>query len=530
MKNPRSSRTPRIHRIARVFLVLAAMALLVSWNFPVNVRASAGDLDPAFGSGGKVTTDMGSNEGAQAIALQSDGKLIVAGWVGTKKKGGNFAVARYNRDGSLDSSFGTYGVADYDFDRNTDNVAAVAIQSDGKIVLAGVVVSTQSRSFDFGLARLNADGSLDFSFGSGGRIVLDFYGHEDRVLGVAIQSDGKIVAAGHCYTAQGPAFALARFNPDGSADTSFGSGGKVDTDFFNSGSTGRAVVIQSDGRILLAGAAIGNFALARYSSDGTLDPTFGEGGKVTTDFQSGIDWATAVFIQPDGKILAAGGSAHGAAGGDFALARYNTDGSVDPSFGENGTVATDFFGNYDSAYGVLLQPDGRILATGYALTSADYSSSDFALARYNSNGSLDTSFGFNGKVSTDFFGDEDSAFEAVLTHNGRVIAAGYSVRGSTHADIALACYKAFEVVPQVTGAEVIGKKLYLYGKGFDFDAELLMNGDVQKGTTNDSASPSTMLIARKSGKKIAPGGTVTLQVRNPDGTLSSEFIFTRPVD
>jgi uncharacterized delta-60 repeat protein len=532
MKNLRSQTTRRAHGIVRVFLAIVAMALLVSWNFPVDVEASAGELDPAFGSGGKVTTDMGGNEGARASALQPDGKLIVAGLAESKKKEAKFAVARYNRDGSLDSSFGGDGVAGYSFDAYNDNATTVAIQPDGKIVVAGDVFTRQSLSYDFALVRFNSDGSLDFSFGSRGEVLLDFYGLEDRIYGVAIQPDGKIIAAGWCDAGGGNDFALARFNPGGSVDTSFGSQGRVNTDFFHSSDTATAVAIQSDGRIVLAGSESGNFALARYNSDGMLDPTFGAEGKVNTDFHNDWDWANALVIEPDGKILVAGYAGSGAASVnyDFALARYNADGSFDPSFGDEGRVSTDFFGNVDSAYDILIQPDGHIIVTGFAATSADFSSDDFALARYNSDGSLDTSFGLNGKVNTDFFGDDDWAFDAVLTLNGRVIAVGLSTSGSTRQDIALACYKAFEVTPQITGAEVIGKKLYVYGNGFDFDADVLMNGAVQKKTTNDAAGPSTMLIAKKTGKKIDRGETVILQVRNPDGTMSNEYSFTRPVD
>jgi uncharacterized delta-60 repeat protein len=292
MKNFRSQTTRRAHGIVRVFLAIVAMALLVSWNFPVNVEALAGDLDPAFGSGGKVTTDMGRDEGGLAIALQPDGKVIVAGWAESKKKGRDFAVARYNRDGSLDSSFGTDGVAGYDFDRGDDVATAVAIQSDGKIVVAGYAYSDLSQSDDFGLVRFNSDGSLDSSFGSGGQVLLDFYGLKDAVNGVAIQSDGKIIVAGYCLVSTDQCdFALARFNPDGSADTSFGSQGRVNTNLFNRCDEAYAMAIQSDGRIVLAGGTsepitFGDFGLARYNSDGTLDLTFGTGGKIKTDFSA----------------------------------------------------------------------------------------------------------------------------------------------------------------------------------------------------------------------------------------------------
>jgi hypothetical protein len=154
---------------------------------------------------------------------------------------------------------------------------------------------------------------------------------------------------------------------------------------------------------------------------------------------------------------------------------------------------------------------------------------DFALARYNGDGSLDDTFGVSGKTTTDFYGQDDWAWGTALTPNGRIIAAGYAMNPE-NADMALACYTAFEVTPEVTGAEVRSKKLYVYGKNFGMEAELLMNGEKQKKTSNDGLNPSSLLITKKAGKKIGRGETVTLQVRNPDGRLSNEYSFTRPVE
>jgi len=212
------------------------------------------------------------------------------------------------------------------------------------------------------------------------------FGGSDYGFSVALQPDGKIVVAGYA----GGDFALARYNSDGALDTSFGSGGKVTTDFGGSyHPDGFSVALQPDGKIVVAGYAGGDFALARYNSDGALDTSFGSGGKVTTDF-GGSDAGYSVALQPDGKIVVAG-----YAGLDFALARYNSDGALDTSFGTGGKVTTDFSGGRDVGYSVALQPDGKIVVAGYAGV-------DFALARYNSDGALDTSFGSGGKVTTDF--------------------------------------------------------------------------------------------------------------------------------
>jgi uncharacterized delta-60 repeat protein len=292
------------------------------------------------------------------------------------------------------------------------------------------------------------------------------------------------------------------------------------------------MAIQPDGKIVLAGYG-GNqysgaeFALARYNSDGSLDSTFGASGKVTTDLFGQVDAAYAAALQPDGRIVLAGFSgivAGFGSGGedavDFALVRYNSDGSLDKSFGSGGKVVTDF-GNNEAIYAVGVQSGGRIVAAGAAGFG---DTSDFALARYNPDGSLDSTFGSTGKITTDFSG-WDEAYALAILPSGRIVAAGASSTGG----FALACYQIEAFIPNITGAEVGGKKLYVYGKNFDNGAELLMNGEKQKKTFNDEVTPATMLVARKSGSNIAPGETATLQVRNSDGSMSNQFSFTRPV-
>ena len=174
-----------------------------------------------------------------------------------------------------------------------------------------------------------------------------------------------------------------------------------------------------------------DFALARYNPNGTLDGTFGTGGKVTTDFNGDDDEAHALVLQPDGKLVAAGQAESGYRGRDFALARYNPNGSLDATFGTGGKVTTDFAGNDDAAFGAVLQSDGKIVAAGGAKTSR---SQDFALARYNANGSLDATFGTGGKVTTDFAGNDDAAFALALQQDGKLVAAGGANVGRSRTD------------------------------------------------------------------------------------------------
>jgi uncharacterized delta-60 repeat protein len=404
-------------------LSLALLALaLVAGGLPGAAVAESGALDPTFGSGGEVTTDLGGSDSAQAVAVQSDGKIVAAGLSGAA----DFALARYNADGSLDTGFGSGGKVTTDFG-GSDAASALAIQSDGRIVAAG-----RSGSGDFALARYNADGSLDPTFGSGGKVTTDLGGF-DVALGVALQGDGKIVAVGG--GGSGSDFLVARYKPDGSLDSTFGSGGLVTTDF-GGFEAATAVALQGDGRIVVTGSTFSGgfqqFVLARYNGDGSLDTTFGSGGKVTTDFGLGSGFGGALAIQSDGKLVAAG-----RAGVDFVLARYKGDGSLDSSFGSGGFVTTDFGGAlFDAAFGVALQANGKVVAAGSTFNSFSPPAADFALARYNPDGSLDASFGSGGKVTTGF-GGFDAASGVALQADGKIIAAG---QGGVGSDFALARY------------------------------------------------------------------------------------------
>ena len=508
----------------RLFLAIACALLLLSLNLLGTIRADDGDLDPSFGEGGKVITAF--NGAAYSIAVQPDGKLVLAGGGTTE-----FALARYNGDGTLDSSFGANGEVTTEVLHHYNSAFAVAIQTDGKIVAAGGA-GDFSTSDGFALVRYNSDGSLDSSFGDGGKVTTAFDSSEGEAYAIAIQSDGMIVAGGYVFGVPNYQFALARYRPNGKLDKSFGVGGKVTTSFSNLGLTARSLAIQPDAKIVVAGYAGGDpagrvdFALARYNSDGNLDSTFGASGKVITDLFGQFDFAYAAALQPDGRIVLAGfsGIVPGFGGGgeeaaDFALVRYNSDGSLDTSFGFGGKVVTDF-GTNEVINAVGIQRDGRIVAAG-AAGAGD--TSDFALARYNPDGSLDSTFGSTGKITTGFSGWDGATALAILPA-GRIVAAGYSAPG-----FALACYQIEAFLPIITGAEVSGKKLYVYGKNFDNGAELLMNGEKQKKTFNDEVTPATILVAKKSGRNIAPGETVTVQVRNGDGSMSNQFSFTRPV-
>jgi uncharacterized delta-60 repeat protein len=368
-------------------LVAAGLSRQRSGSFALARYTGRGALDKRFGRGGKVLTRLGVY-GAYGLAIQRDGKLVAGGYGG---------LVRYDPAGKLDPGFGRRGIeAGFDaFD--------VAVQNDGKIVAAG------ASRHHFALARFTVRGSLDPSFGQGGKVTTSF---QLAAAVVAIQTDGKIVGAGSSYDRS----LLARYTAHGKPDPNFGKGGKVVPAIAPLG-----LAIQPDGKLIVAGGDyVGgseDFALARYNPDGRLDTSFGDGGKVLTDFtrnpncsdcEKSNETANAVTLEPDGKIIAAGRSdangsydSMGHSSDDFALARYTSDGTLDQSFGRDGKVLTHFVGQQRKpsssiAQAVVIQTDGKIVLAGLG------NGYDFALARYTPSGRLDGSFGRGGKVLTDF--------------------------------------------------------------------------------------------------------------------------------
>jgi len=397
-----------------------------------------GRLDPTFGANGIVTTDFGFwGDRGTSVVLQPDGKLVVVGQIyNANTESEDFELVRYNSDGSFDTSFGTDGKVATDFG-NSDSGNSIALQPDGKLVVAGWVYNATTSNQDFGLSRYNPDGSLDTTFGIGGRVTTDF-GQDDEAYSIALQPDGKLVVAGriHNPNTDNWDFGLSRYNSDGSLDTTFGIGGKVASDF-GQDDEAYSIALQPDGKLVAVGRFYNpstyssDFGLSRYNPDGSLDTTFGIGGKVTTDF-GGFDSAYSTVVQPDGKLVAVGRFYNPTTySSDFGLTRYNSDGSLDTTFGIAGRVTTDF-GQDDEAYGVAVQPDGKLVAVGQFYNPSTYSQ-DFGLSRYNPDGSLDTTFGIGGKVTINSGYDEGRS--VVVQPDGKLV-----VAGSTNGDFALLRY------------------------------------------------------------------------------------------
>ncbi|MFG2335324.1 calcium-binding protein [Streptomyces yangpuensis] len=414
-----------------------ALGLALAVALPGAALAAPGDLDPSFGGDGVVTTDLGAAEAAADTVVQPDGRIVAVGGDATDFFG-NFAAVRYNPDGSLDTTFGDGGKVSTDIAGGSDSAEGVALQADGKIVVVGVSENLEGGVAWFTVVRYHPDGSLDTTFDGDGKAVTDLGGGgADQGSDVAVQADGKIVAAG----GTGGVFALARYNAaDGSLDTTFDGDGKVFTDFggLQEGSTAYGLALRPDGRIVAVGdtteGLVRDFALARYNADGSPDTSFSGDGRATTDFGA-MDTAQDVVVQSDGRIVAAGGSAPGV----FALARYNADGTPDTAFDGDGRVTTALGGPQggSSAYDVVQQSDGRIVAVGGG-------NGDFALARYNADGGLDTGFGGGDGTVTTNLGGADLARSAALLPDGRIVAAG---GGGAGEDFALARYEGGGTTP-----------------------------------------------------------------------------------
>jgi uncharacterized delta-60 repeat protein len=436
-------------------------------------QAAPGELDSSFGSSGKVTTMLGiggSNAGAM-LALPDD-RLLVAGHGVTGFTPSpfsiniDFALVRYEPNGALDPSFGTGGIVLTEFAGGIDQAWALVRQPDGKVVAAGFASPTADATGDttFALARYNADGSLDATFGVGGKVTTDLTPFADWIYGAAVDSAGRIVVAGVAglisFGGGSSDFALARYTPNGTLDATFGNGGVQILDFGGSLSSediAFALAIQPDGRIVAAGTAgrdtagsfhQRSFGLARLQPDGALDPTFGVGGLVTTTFTFENSEVLGLALTGDGRIVAAGSKGSGpprwGSGRDFALARYLPNGSLDPAFGADGTTSSDFAGGGDEAADIVLQTDGKIVAAGVAQVpdpSTGGASEQFALARYDSTGALDSGFGDGGKVTTTY--GAYSRIEAVaLQSDGRIVGAGTAFLNGEH--LSLARYLATE--------------------------------------------------------------------------------------
>jgi uncharacterized delta-60 repeat protein/uncharacterized repeat protein (TIGR01451 family) len=661
--NDSKCRSARFVSIATVVLIVLYFSALSTFHsaVPSQALADGGDLVPGFALDGVVETDFfGGHDAANAIAPDPRSRIVAAGSASTPDRGTDFAIARYNSDGTLDSNFGQGGKATADFFGGNDGARGIAVQQDGKIVLSGFATRGTERLFT--LARFDETGNLDQAFGAGGKVVLDL-GSTSEAFKVVLQDDGKIVAAGDSRLQNTLDFTVVRLNPaDGSLDGSFGVDGVARIDF---GFADRAIDLSVDaGNIFVCGIVVktatdSDFGVARLSiSNGIPNNAFDVDGKVTIDFSGKLDGAQKLLIREaippvnQNHLLIAGFATEETR--DFAFAALTYQGAFINSLLDNGKDTIDISGSTDLAFGLIDQPDGDVVAAGWAGSGSLF---DLGIIKMNRSGKLDLSWGLQGEYTLDTSsGANNVAFDAVL-YNDTVITAGtgfnpvggnddfiitqheneklfefskhaspnpavagdiitytFTMKNLTDLDRAVyitdtmpdgvsallagdfttavsggtyiigkridvpagetrkttlrvqttatglitnnAVLNAEYGTPihlgkaevtsevkqsEITGAEVVKKDLHISGlfpsssdtnlsAAIEPQAKcpvILIDGNPQK-TKPDPDNPSTVLIAKKGGKKIARGQTVRIRVRLCGGVETADFIYTRP--
>jgi uncharacterized delta-60 repeat protein len=475
---------------------------------------SAGDIVPSFGSEGFVSGELFPAGSSSAVVLQADGKVIAAGTTdqAVGATDGQFALARFNSNGSLDRTFGVNGRVITDIGGAEQGIGALVVQKDGKIIAAG------SSGRDFALVRYLPSGQLDKTFGRNGIEAVPFSG-QAKIAAIALQSNGKIDVAGSAMNTIGQQrFALAQFTTSGRLDPTFGTHGITVTNFPGTGGMADAMVIQPNGGLVVAGGSdVGNetfdYTLARYTPVGKLDPAFGKRGIVVdTSIDHGSDFGEASFtglaLKSNGQIIADGSD------GSIVVARFQSNGTIDHSFGVRGVASVS--GNSGpllQAASVLVQKSGDIVVVGTELIeSMFFEPSFFFLSRFTPSGAIDNSFGVHG-IQEAAMSANSCAFAAVLQPNDRIIVGGDSDPNNELTDFTLARYT-------------------LSGQP---DGSFGFGGVVQQ--PNGLNSPIAATLIQSDGKIIAAGTefgfsggptglgpTAAALVRyNPDGSLDTSF-------
>jgi uncharacterized delta-60 repeat protein len=421
--------------------VASSVALLALLAVSPSAWAAAGSLDSTFDGDGRVTLDLGSaQEGAVDVAVQPDGKIVVLGTTGTSG-----VLARYNSTGALDTAFDSDGVLVF----SSIYPSALALQPDGKIIVAGFAGG------GWAVARFEDDGAVDSTFETTGWIPENYFDPSD-IAGVALQSDGKIVVVGSTGAEHELGNGMiVRFSDDGKPDETFaGFGYRLWP--LPSGTTG--VAVQPNDKIVVVGWTIPGYdadqteamAVARYLPDGKPDSSFdGDGrarimfGRRNVSVYSASARPFEVALQADGKMVLAGHAGYDS-DSDFALARFTSKGKIDTTFSGDGKRRMDFSGGDDEAHGLVIQANGRIVVGGFAAPSGDPDAADFALARYWPNGDLDRSFSANGKQRVRFgTNDQDYGFAAALQAGGKIVVAGKATLAPDAFDLGVARFLLF---------------------------------------------------------------------------------------
>jgi uncharacterized delta-60 repeat protein len=419
---------------------------LIILSTSLSLAAQDGQLDTSFGEGGIVNTSIAPSDLGQRIASQSDGKLLVTAAIQSSSMLG---LLRYNLDGSLDEFFGDEGVVTSPFSSNGINTAnytfEIALQNDGKILIAGT--SQGESTFDFTLFRLNSNGSLDESFGSDGKTLVNYgISNSSTAASVLVQADGKILLGGTASISNSNEFALARLLPDGSLDSTFDTDGKATYSVGDYDDRALAMALQEDGKIILGGSSLGalitEYSLLRVNDNGSPDNSFGTDGRVITPFDTHGNELHDIKLLPDGKICATGrsyGLLNGGFAYNFSLIQYLSDGSLNLDFGVDGKVITNIGGNFDNDFSdaLVVQPDGKIIVGGTSLALFYF---QFAAVRYTASGDLDATFGTDGIVLTPIGTSSAYGSDIVLQNDGKLVILGHSSPNNSETSITLARY------------------------------------------------------------------------------------------
>ncbi len=408
------------------------------------VLFAAGQLDPTFGTGGVATFSLGGVNSVSAMFVQKNGMVLLAG---SEAEASRFAtldtlLVRYNARGMLDRTFGVGGHVITDFGGANESFSAVTVLPTGKILAAGTTDANGSE--DFLVARFNANGRLDPTFGIGGKTLIDFNKGNDEANALAVDASGMIYVAGSTLAPGSLShdFAVVRLKSNGFVDNSFGHN---TLDFAASDDEATAIAIDGTGVILAGHSANGindNFALTRYQHNGLIDRKFGKKGLVTTDFQGNADSISAMAIV-NKKIVVAGSSLSAGFDRAFALARYTLSGQPDVTFGKKGKITFDLgVSHEDMASSLVVAPDGKLVVAGQTrdTTNSD-NPTNFAVARFNPNGGIDRTFNRTGYVISSF-ADPGGATAVALSSKGQILVAGTVLEDSSDMDILVGAYKS----------------------------------------------------------------------------------------
>ncbi|MFC0665596.1 M10 family metallopeptidase C-terminal domain-containing protein [Azotobacter chroococcum] len=492
---------------------------------------------------GKMLVDVGGhNDLSLALALQADSRMLLAGYsYDTGSRNYDFSLVRLDADGSLDTGFGSLGKARFDIAQDYDEGRSLSVQPDGRILLAGHSYTPDSGNYDFSVIRLNTDGSLDTSFGSDGKATFDL-GRDDYVYSMAMQPDGKILVTGRSDNGSDDNFGVIRLNVDGTLDTNFGSDGKAIFELGYSDDQGHSVTVLPDGKILMAGSSYDysenstyfDFSVIRLNADGTLDTSFGSDGEAIADIDGNSDFGNSLLVQPDGKILVAGRSYNPSYDTEFSVARLNADGSLDASFGSDGKASFALGKGYAQVNSLALQPDGKILLAGQSY-NPDNATYDFSVIRLNVDGSLDTGFSGDGKAIFDIAWGNDEGHSLTVQPDGKILVSGYSYNpsgngyDSSRYDFSVIRLNADGTLDKTFGA--LPEDLLLTLEGNHDNNDVLIGSDAYERLLGKSGND---VLDGGAGRDSLNGGTgadlFRVSARNDSYRTDSENLSDRIVD